>query len=336
VPRRGRCRTLTSDRGPDPSPPPADPAARAGALGRQLATLIDEPEEFVEVLEAGLAALSDPDHAVTLRRVSPDVETFHAVPSPLVRAIESPIKAELRQGSSATALSLAGQLERADVREVRMFARPCLLRALPDEPERAWQIMRRLAARAADWIEVDAFAQAWAVGVLAEPFRWAELEQLVYSPAVMERRLIGSTLATMTHVLKGSARPRLAPELAPRAIALVGTLIGDAEPAVQKALSWALRSWHALAPDAVEPFLREQASIARAQGDGHRAWVVRDALPAVPPTVAVELRAQLGDVRRRPGAPSSSTAAAIAARYGIATGVLVAAGQGERYARARG
>ena len=68
-----------------------------------------------------------------------------------------------------------------------MLARPCLLRALPDEPERTWQLMRRLGARAGDWIEVDALAQAWAVGVLAEPFRWAELEQLVYSVSVMER-----------------------------------------------------------------------------------------------------------------------------------------------------
>jgi hypothetical protein len=49
-----------------------------------------------------------------------------------------------------------------------------------------------------DWIEVDALAQAWAVGILAEPFRWAELEQLVYSSDAMERRLVGSTLATMT------------------------------------------------------------------------------------------------------------------------------------------
>jgi hypothetical protein len=327
---------LTSDEDRDPSPPAADPAARASELGSQLATLLDEPEEFVRVLEAGLEALSDPEHAVTLRRVSPDVEPVYAVTAPLVRAIESPIKAGLRAGSSATALLLAGHLERADIREVRLFARPCLLRALPDEPERSWQIMRRLAGRAGSWIEVDAFAQAWTVGILAEPFRWAELEQLVYSSAVMERRLVGSTLATMTHSLGRSAWERHVPELATRAIALVGTLIGDDERAVQKALAWALRSWETIAPMAVESFLREQASIARAKGDGHRAWVVRDALAAVPPTLAVDLRRQLGDVRRRPGAPSSSTAAAIAARYGIASDAFAGAGQGERYARARG
>jgi hypothetical protein len=305
-------------------------------LGQRLAGLIDDPEAFVEVLDAGLAGLAAPAHAATLRRVSPGVGIFHAVPAPLVRAIESPIRSALRASSSSTALWLASHLERATVREVRLFAGPCLLRALPDEPERTWQVMRRLAARAEDWIEVDALAHPWAQGILAEPFRWAELEQLVYSSDVMERRLVGSTLATLPHSLRRPTHTQRTAELAPRAVALVGTLIGDDEPLVQKALSWALRSWHGLAPAVVEPFLREQAAVAGVERDGHRAWVVRDTLPAVPPTLAAELRRQLGDVRRRAGSPSSSAAAAIAARYGVASGTLVAAGQGDRYARARG
>jgi hypothetical protein len=310
----------------------SDAAARASALGERSAALIDEPEDFERILEAGLAGLADPAHAQTLRRVSPDVDTFHAVPAPLVRSIESPIRSALRQSSSSTALRLASHLERADVREVRMFARPCVLRALPDEPERSWQVMRRLAARAEDWIEVDWFARAWAVGILAETFRWAELEQLVYSSAVMERRLVGSTLATMTH----RPKPRLGHGgLAQKAMALIGTLIGDAEPAVQKSLSWALRSWEDLAPDVVEPFLREQAAIARQERDGHRAWVLRGTFAALAPSLAADLRRELGDVRRRAGAPSSSTAAAIAGRYGIASSTPVAAGQGQRYARTR-
>jgi hypothetical protein len=310
--------------------------AGAGALGERLVAVLDEPEEFVRILESGLAALSDPAHARRLQRVSPEVGRSLAVPAPLIRAIESDVRAGLGHASSATALWLAGRLERADVPEVRMFARPCLLRALPDEPERSWQVMRRLAARAEDWIEVDALAQAWAIGVLAEPFRWAELEQLVYSSAAMERRLVGSTLATMTDPSMRFARTGHEPQLGSRAIALVGSLIGDAEPSVQKALSWAIRSWHRLAPEAAEAFLREQAATAHAQGDGHRARVVRGALSTVSPTLAARLRRELAGVRSRPGAPSSRTAADIAARYGALGGAPVAASQGERYARARG
>ena len=217
-----------------------------------------------------------------------------------------------------------------------MFTRACLLRALPDEPERTWQVMRRLGARARDWIEVDALALPWAVGILAERFRWAELEQLVYSSSVMERRLVGATLATMTHEVPGGARAERAAELAPRAIELIGALMGDDQPMVQKALSWALRSWQPLAPALIERFLRQQAATAIAGADGHRAWVIRDTLEALSPAAAIELRRQIADVQRRPGAPSTSHAAAIAARYGVGQGPSVAAGQGHRFARARG
>ena len=320
----------------DSGRPSDDALARANALGDRLADLVDDPGTFVEELEAGLADLSDPAYALTLRRVSPDVASPYAVRSPGLRAIERAVRSALREASSSTALWLASQLERSPAREVRMLARPCLLRALPDEPERAWQTMRRLGSRAEDWIEVDALAQVWAVGVLAEPFRWAELEQLVYSADPMERRLIGATLATMTHELPAPARAARTQELAPRAIELIGSLIGDAEPIVQKALGWALRSWHPLAPDAVEAFLRQQATIAVARSDGHRAWVVREVLPIVRPALGLELRRRLVDVRRRRGSPSSSIAAEVAARYGVSTGVAAAAGQGDRYARVRG
>ncbi len=43
--------------------------------------------------------------------------------------------------------------------------------------------MRRLGRRAEDWIAVDSLADLWARGILSESFRWAELEQLLYSDA---------------------------------------------------------------------------------------------------------------------------------------------------------
>ena len=51
-------------------------------------------------------------------------------------------------------------------------------------------------------------------------------------------------------------------------------------------------------------------------GDGHRAWVIRDALPKLDPAVAADLKTRLAGIRKRPGAPSTSTAAATAARFG--------------------
>ena len=123
--------------------------------------------------------------------------------------------------------------------EARWFAFGLLERTLATETERTWQLLRRAAREAGDWITVDSLAHPYAKGIAAEPYRWAELEQLVYSPSRWERRLVGSTIATMTHVDRRRGRD---PDVAVHALPLLGQLIGDAEPDVQKALSWAYRS----------------------------------------------------------------------------------------------
>jgi hypothetical protein len=168
------------------------------------------------------------------------------------------------------------------------------------------------AREAGDWITVDSLAHPYGRGILAEPYRWAELEQLVYSPSRWERRLVGSTVATLPFVDRRRGRQ---PEVAAHGLALIGAVIGDREPDVQKALAWALRSLVLVDRAAVEAFCDRQATRARNEDDGHRAWVVRDALPKLEPALAAELRARLDGVRRRPGAPSTSEAAATVARF---------------------
>ena len=81
-----------------------------------------------------------------------------------------------------------------------------LERTIVDEPERTWQLVRAEAAAAGDWVTVDSLAHVAARGILAEPYRWAELEQLVYSPSRWERRLVGSTIATIPHVDRRAGR----------------------------------------------------------------------------------------------------------------------------------
>jgi 3-methyladenine DNA glycosylase AlkD len=184
---------------------------------------------------------------------------------------------------------------------------------------------------ATDWITVDTLADLFAQGVLAEPFRWAELEQLVYSERPMERRLIGSTLARLPHGVPMRERSglRVAPVLT-----LIGELIGDADPWVRKSLSWALREWSRVALEPVAAFLDAQAAMARETSDGHRAWVIRDSLAHLPLSRAAAIRGVLEGIRTRPGAPATSRAAAAAAHFGIASLAPTAvAQQGERYAR---
>ena len=305
------------------------PAARG--LGTALADLIDEPEPFVAVLRDGFARLADAQYAAEQERVAPGTGAVFGVRWPLVDAVAGALRPALAAGSAASALWLAQRLATDEEREVRLFSHVCLRRSLPDDPERSWQLMRRLARAAGDWISVDSLADLYARGILAEPMRWAEVEQLVYSSRRWERRLVGSTVATIPYRLPAQRRAllRSAPGLM-----LINSLIGDAEPDVAKALSWALRSWHGVDPAAVETTLREEAERAVAAGDGHRAWVVRDALtlPRLDPHLVKELRGRLIGVRRRAGAPATSVAGEVAASF---TGLdplseRSAAAQGER------
>ena len=92
--------------------------------------------------------------------------------------------------------------------------------------------------------------------------------------------------------------------------------MGDAEPDVQKALSWAWRSLTVVDMDATVEALRAETELAAATDDGHRAWVIRDSLAKLDPDVAEGLRTRLAGIRRHAGAPSTSEGAQTAARFG--------------------
>ena len=286
--------------------------ADARDLGRRLAGEIDGPAGFVAATRDGLAMLADPSYLAGQRLVAPGIGPLLGVRLPLLEAAHRALTHELRGVHAARLLPAADALARDPFRELRWFACWLLGRILPEDPERAWQVLRRLAAEADDWITVDTLAATIGPGILREPYRWAELEQLVYSPSRWERRLVGSTVATIPFVDRAAGRT---PDVAARGLALVGLLIGDPEPDVQKALSWALRNLAAVDPAAVTAFCRREGVGAAATADGARAWVVRDTLAKLDPADAAGIRTLLAGIRRAPGAANTSAAAATAADF---------------------
>lgn len=304
----------------------------ATRLGERLADLVTQPLAFQSVLATGLATLADPAYAASQERVAPGSGAVLGVRWPLLHELGRVLRPALRETSPSLVLDLATRLALASpTRDERLMALPCLRACLTAEPERSWQLLRRMAHAAPDWITVDSLADVFAQGVLTEPFRWAELEQLIYSERAMERRLVGATLARLPHGVPMRERPSL--RVAP-VLTLVGDLIGDADPWVRKSLSWALREWSRVAPAPVGVFLERQALDARDHADGHRAWVVRDSLVHLPRDRATTIRSLVRGIRTRPGAPSTSRAAATAERFGIGTLAPTAVTQqGERYAR---
>ena len=286
--------------------------AEAKALGREIADLVDQPEAFVTALRAGLAGLVDENYRREQVRVAPGLGDSIGIRLPLLSEIRRAFDRASEWAGPDSLLWLSERLLREQGLEIRVLAFETLTRVLPRDPERGWQILRRASRDAHDWITVDTLAHTYGAGILLEPFRWAEIEQLAYSASSWERRLVGSTIATIPFVKRREGRQ---PEIAARALPIVGNLIGDADPDVQKSLSWALRSMAHVDPAALTAFAEEQSIRAQATDDGNRAWVIRDALPALAATDADEIRARLLGIRRRPGAPPTSDGSAMAARF---------------------
>ena len=178
-------------------PPTATPPRRLAPSSRTTATTrtASRPPST-----KGLASLADPEYLAGQQRIAPGIGAIHGVRWPLLAAVQRGFRNASKGSPSTPLLFIADRLFHERELEARWFAFGLLERTLATETERTWQLMRRAAREAGDWITVDSLAHPYGKGIAAETYRWAELEQLVYSPSRWERRLIGSTIATMTHV----------------------------------------------------------------------------------------------------------------------------------------
>jgi 3-methyladenine DNA glycosylase AlkD len=285
---------------------------RAEEFGRDLADDISDPEAFAAGLRSAMQELADPEYLEGEQRVAPGLGPVLGVRWPLSAAIARGFRSASRHDSLTQILFIADRLFRETYLEIRWFAFGLLERTVRSDPERSWQLLRRAAREAGDWITVDTLAHPVGLGILLEPYRWAELEQLVFSPSRWERRLVGSTVATIPHVDRRRGRQD---DVSVHGLGLIGQLMGDAEPDVQKALAWALRSLVVVDAAAVRSFCLAEAAIARQEADGHRAWVIRDVLPKLDSTTADSIRTDLEGIRRKPGSASTSKAGATAKQF---------------------
>jgi len=288
--------------------------AEASGLGLRLADLVTAPDDLLRVARMGFAGLADPEYRDGQIRIAPGIDPVEVVGVrlPLMEAAHRAFKKATADVSTSLLLDVAARLLGAQEIELRWFGIWDLGRSLATDPERTWQLLRAAASGATEWITIDTLAHPVAEGILREPRRWAELDRLAYSADRWERRLVGSTIATLPHV-RGIPGAKDETTVA-RALGYVERLIGDDEPDVQKALSWALRNLAAVDQDAVVRLLEREAAAAAAGDDGHRAWVIRDSLSKIPADKADTIKAMLEGVRRRPTAPSTSRAAAAAAQ----------------------
>jgi 3-methyladenine DNA glycosylase AlkD len=281
-------------------------------LGREAGDLVHPPAALVDRLRTGLATLADPEYHDGAAVVVPGIGPFLGVRQPLLGAVSRGLRSAMRRDRASSLLDVAAALLRERVAELRWLGIDLLERTVAAEPELSWQLIRSASRSAGEWVTVDRLARPVGLGILAEPYRWAELEQLVYSPSRWERRLVGSTIATLPHL---GRRPEQRAETVRQGLPLLADLIGDADPDVQKALAWALRTLAVIDLPATSAFLRAEAATARASDDGCRAWVIRDTFAKLPDALVDELRTTIDGIRRRSGAPSTSRARATVAGF---------------------
>lgn len=288
----------------------AEHMQQAVALGEHLAELVAAPDEFVLAIRAGLGEIADPTYIAGVHSVTPGLGPVLGVRLPLLEAAHKQFRRATKRTSTALILNVTDRLLMEEAADIRWFGMWNLERLLVTDPDQTWELMRCAAREAEEWVSVDTLAHAYAAGVLREPRRWSDLQTLVHSPSRWERRLVGSTIATLPHVRRAGAKDK---GVVSRGLMLIGLLIGDPEPDVQKSLSWALRSLVPIDTSAVVAFIEAETATARSTGDGCRAWVLRDVLPKLPADTAGTIRASLEGIRRRPGTPSTSRAAVSAA-----------------------
>ena len=285
----------------------------AEALGRELGGLVPDADAFAARLAQGLIALADPEYLEGQRRIAPGIGAIYGVRWPLLAAVQRGFRAATRRDRiGAQHLTVVERLFHETELEHRWFAFGLLEQLVVVDPERSWQLLRRASRDAGDWITVDSLAHPVGRGILTEPYRWAELEQLVYAPSRWERRLVGSTIATIPYIDHRLGREAA---IVTHALEILRDSIGDAEPDVQKAQAWALRSLVLIDRAAVTRFLDAEASHAADASDGNRAWVIRDTLIKLDPETAATIRTRLDGIRRKARATSTSRAAETATRF---------------------
>ena len=135
--------------------------AGAEALGRALAELIDDPDAFAARPDRRASQrLADPEYLEGQHRVAPGHRAGLRRPLAAARRRRSAASAtrpaarspDARSSSSPTASSASASSSRAGSPSGSSSGRS------PIEPERTWQLLRRAAREAGDWITVDVLA----------------------------------------------------------------------------------------------------------------------------------------------------------------------------------
>ena len=222
------------------SPAPASCDARPSGPRARLAELVDDPDAFVARSAPGCRPSPTPSTSTASTSWRPGIGPIHGVRRPLLAAVGRGFRRATRARPSGRLLFVADRLLREPLTSSRTGSRSA---SSSGRSRRARADLAAPAPRprreAGDWITVDSLAHPYAPG---HPRRALPLG------GARAARLLAVALGAPPRRLDDrddDPRPRgrrPARRSSSRGLPILGQLMGDAEPDVQKALVWAYRS----------------------------------------------------------------------------------------------
>ena len=193
--------------------------------------------------------------AATLARLDVELRRLRSPTTAQIRAVRRGLSRELKHSAALDVLALAERLVARDDAFDRFLAYELIAAHPAAMASLGRTTLRRLGRGMDSWGDVDTFASyvagpAWREGQLpdVEIARWARS-----SDRWLRRAALVSTVALNCRARGGTGDVR-------RTLAVCELAVGDPDPMVVKALSWALRELAKRAPEPVERFVARHAS----------------------------------------------------------------------------
>ena len=240
----------------------------ARALGRSLADHVDEPATFVDAMRSGLESLADPVYLAGQRLVAPGIGPLLGVRLPLLEAVHRALTRELR-GVRAVPGSSRSRKRWHATRSASCAGSPAGSSAaccptIRSSPGRCSAGSPRTRTTGSPWTRWPPRSQRASSSSRIAGRSWSSWST---APAAGSA---GSSARPWPRSRSWTATAGGPAEVVSSGLALVGLLIGDPEPDVQKALSWALRNLTIVDPGPVTAFCRRRGGARRRDGRRRR------------------------------------------------------------------
>lgn len=208
---------------------------------------------FAEAL-AQLTALGDPARAAAEAAYHKAARPYLGVAVPQITALATEWRAGL---DTAGRVALADSLWRCNIHEARIAAAKLLTQArIPDDAD-IWALIAAWVPQFDAWAIADHACDAGGRRLTADPTRLDQVEEWITADAMWTRR--AALVMTLPWTKQNFPKPE-DQAIRDRVLGWAGTMVGDKDWFIQKAIAWWLRDLSKHDPLRSQQFLAEHGS----------------------------------------------------------------------------